>query len=85
MDIGAAVEALDLLKANPSQISDPAPVGSSGSDFYESDAWTKRLWKYVLVGSHDYSKETGRLTNLVFHPIDVIKRAAMISNTFPGK
>ena len=83
MDLKTAIEALDLLKADPATRTGPAPVGASGSKYYETDGWTNHMWKYILVGSHDYCAETGILTNIVLHPIDVHKRAAMIASTFP--
>ena len=42
------------------------------------------MWKFIFVGSHDYSAETGRLTNIVFHPVDVCNRASRIAATFPN-
>ena len=41
------------------------------------------MWKYMFVGSHDYSAETGIITNIVLHPIDIRERTAMIASTFP--
>ena len=71
LDLKTAVEAMDFLKADPTTRTKPAPVGASGSKYYESAGWKNHMWKFIFVGSHDYSAETGRLTTIVFHPIDV--------------